>query len=237
MSVLMGRGALALWLDVAPELDRETDGWYIDEHLPDRIDTGKYLRARRFEAVQGAPQYLSLFEATTPAALASEGYLSLVNKISDQSQRIRSGFSNVIRNTFDVRISSGRGIGAVMASLRLKQDAAGNAQAAVAAMDAQVPQLLREHGVVGVHWMQAAPEVRRAMDSVRVTGLHDGSADYVLLLETSRVEDVRALREGVLSTTALAARGWREDGFGIYSLLYEVSALDADREIILGDRR
>ena len=236
MSVLMGRGALALWLDVAPELDRETDGWYIDEHLPDRIDTGKYLRARRFEAVEGAPQYLSLFEASTPAALASEGYLSLVNKISDQSQRIRSGFSNVIRNTFDVRVSTGRGIGAVMASLRLKIDTAGNAQAAIGAMDVQISQLLREHGVVGVHWMQAAPEVRAAMDSVRVTGHQDGSADYVLLIEASRVQDVRALREGALSTEALALSGWREDGFGIYGLLYEVSGFDADHEIILGDR-
>jgi hypothetical protein len=236
MSVLMGKGALALWLDVAPELDRETDGWYIDEHLPDRIDTGKYLRARRFEAVQGAPQYLSLFEADTPAALASEGYLSLVNKISDQSQRIRSGFSNVVRNTFDVRVSTGRGIGAVMASLRLKVGSGGDARQAIDAMDARIPQLLRAHGVVGVHWMQAAPEVRAAMDSVRVTGHKDGSADYVLLIETSRADDVCALRERALSTKELAGNGWLEDGFGIYRLLYEVSGLDAEHEIILGDR-
>jgi hypothetical protein len=67
MSALMGSGALALWLDVAAEFDRETDGWYVEEHLPERIDVGGYLRARRFVAIEGSPSYL------TPAALASEG--------------------------------------------------------------------------------------------------------------------------------------------------------------------
>jgi hypothetical protein len=62
MSALMGSGALMLWLDVAPELDRETDRWYVDEHLPERIDIGGYLRARRFVALEGKPAYLTLFE-------------------------------------------------------------------------------------------------------------------------------------------------------------------------------
>ena len=119
MSAWLGSGALALWLDVAPELDGETDGWYIDEHMPERIDIGGYLRARRYVAIEGQPAYLTLFEAQTPAALASDGYLRLVSRISEQSQRIREGFSNVVRNTFAVRRSHGRGIGATVASLRL----------------------------------------------------------------------------------------------------------------------
>src|SRR3974390_1901459 len=100
MSALMGTGALMLWLDVAPELERETDAWYIDEHLPERVDAGGYQRARRYCALAGAATYLTLFEAPTPSALASEGYLTLVSRISKQSQRIRAGFSNVVRNTF-----------------------------------------------------------------------------------------------------------------------------------------
>jgi hypothetical protein len=98
MTALMGSGALMLWLDVAPELDRETDRWYVDEHLPERIDIGGYLRARRFVALEGEA---CLVEAKTPEALASEGYLRLVTRLSERSQRIRAGFSNVVRNTFD----------------------------------------------------------------------------------------------------------------------------------------
>jgi hypothetical protein len=61
-----------LWLDVSLEGLR-ADGWYIDEHMPERIDVGGYLRAALRSA--GWAPALTLFEAQTPAALASEGYL------------------------------------------------------------------------------------------------------------------------------------------------------------------
>jgi hypothetical protein len=234
MSMLLGKGALMLWLDVAPELDSETDGWYIDEHMPERIDIGGYLRARRYVALEGAPAYLTLFEAQTPAALASEGYLRLVGRISAQSQRIRNGFSNVVRNTFAVRHSLGRGIGTMVASLRLTPADPTRAAAGAQALDAQLSRLLRRHGVVGVHWLQAAPEVRAQMDQVRVTGRSDASADYVLLIEATRVADLQAVRVDALSTATLGQSGWIEQAFGIYSLMYEVSA--RNNETMLGDR-
>jgi len=234
MSMLLGKGALALWLDVASGLERETDGWYIDEHMPERIDIGGYLRARRLVAIEGTPAYLTLFEAKTPSALASEGYLRLVGRISAQSQRIRAGFSNVVRNTFMVRQSHGRGIGTVVASLRLAPRDPAQAEAAAEALDAQVPNLLRRHGVVGVHWLQAAAEVRAQMDAVRVTGHADARADYVLLVEATRVADVQAIRRDALSAATLERSGWLDQGFGIYSLMYEVSA--RANETVLGDR-
>jgi hypothetical protein len=234
MSMLLGKGALMLWLDVAPELDSETDGWYIDEHMPERIDIGGYLRARRYVALEGAPAYLTLFEAQTPAALASEGYLRLVGRISAQSQRIRNGFSNVVRNTFSVRQSLGRGIGTVVASLRLAPADPTRAAAVVQALDAQLSRLLRRHGVVGVHWLQAAPEVRAQMDQVRVTGRSDASADYALLIEATRLADMLAIRLDALSTATLEQSGWVEQAFGVYSLMYEVSA--KNNETMLGDR-
>jgi len=237
MGALMGQGALMLWLDVAPGMAREADGWYIDEHMPERIDLGGYLRARRFEAIEGAPSYLTLFEAQTPAALASEGYLRLVGRISEQSRRIRSGFSNVVRNTFAVRQSRGRGVGTIVASLRLTPSSAAHAKAAVSALDAQVLQLLRRHGVVGVHWLEAAPDVRARMDAVRAVGQSDATADYVLLIEATRTADVKAIRLDALSVAALEQSGWGEQNFGIYSLLYDVSGLAKGIETTLGDRR
>ena len=236
MSALMGSGALLLWLDVAAELDRETNDWYVDEHMPERIDIGGYLRARRFEAIEGAPTYLTLFEAQTPAALASEGYLRLVGKLSEQSQRIRAGFSNVVRNAFEVRRSCGRGIGAIVSSLRLTPKVAARAEIVAAALDAQVPQLLRRRGVVGVHWLQAAPEVRARMDAVRAVGQSDASADYVLLIEATVLADVQAFRREVVSAATLEQSGWAEQGFGVYNLMYEVSGLTTSAETALGDR-
>ena len=235
MGTLMGTGALVLWLDVAPELERETDSWYIDEHMPERIDVGGYLRARRYRAIEGGPAYLTLFEASSPSELASDGYLRLVRRISEQSQRIRAGFSNVVRNTFAVRQSRGRGIGPVVASLRLAPRDASGAAVAAAALDAQVPQLLRRRGIVGVHWLQAAPAVRERMDAVRAVGQSDAGADYALLIEATRLADLRAVRDDAISAAALGQLGFAEQGFAIYSLLYEVAALGG--ETALEDRR
>lgn len=235
MGTLMGTGALMLWLDVAPDLERETDSWYIDEHMPERIDVGGYLRARRYRAIEGSPAYLTLFEARSPSDLASDGYLRLVRRISEQSQRIRAGFSNVVRNTFAVRQSRGRGIGSIVASLRLAPRDASGAAAAAAALDAQVPQLLRRHGIVGVHWLQAAPAVRERMDAVRAVGQSDASAAYVLLIEATRVADLHALRDDAISAATLGQLGFAEQSFAIYGLLYAVIALGA--EAPLGDRR
>jgi len=236
MSTLMGRGALILWLDVAPGLDRETDAWYVDEHLPERIDIGGYQRARRFVALEGAPSYLTLFETYTPAALASEGYLRLVKCISEQSRRIRRNFSNVVRNAFAVRQSRGRGIGGTMASLRLKVRAGAKREAAVAKIDAEVRHLIRRHGIVGVHWLEAAPEVRARMDAVREVGQGDGRADFALLIEATRPAEIAALRRDALSPGVLARMGWDEQAYGVYSLMYEVSPMVDGVDCKLGDR-
>src|SRR5262249_8567285 len=149
---------------------------------------------------------------------------------------IRAGFSNVVRNTFKVRQSRGRGIGAIVASLRLTPRDTARAKAAVAALDALVPQWLRWHGVVGVHWLEAAPEVRVRMDAVRAVGQSDASADYVLLLEATRMAEVQAIRRDAVSAAAFEQLGFAEQGFGIYELLYEVSRLAQGVETPLGVR-
>ncbi|WP_233235367.1 DUF4286 family protein [Bordetella sp. LUAb4] len=250
MAAMIGTGALALWIDVDPALDKETDAWYIEEHMPERIDIGGYRRARRWQALEGTPRYLTLFEADTPQALASAGYLRLVGKISDQSKRIRAGFSNVARNTFRVRATHGRGLGAVMMSLRLslgKARTAGLAQdpndvldpknaldlknakdptaadAAHAWLEARLGDAMTRHAVVGAHSLEAAPAVRASMDAVRVTGLADAKVEHVVLIEATRVQDLHALRQDLFAPGALAAGGWQEEAYGVYALLYEVS--------------
>jgi hypothetical protein len=70
-----------LWLDVSLEMAREADGWYIDEHMPERIDVGGYLQRAALRSARWSAGVLTLFEAQTPAALASEGYLRLVGRI------------------------------------------------------------------------------------------------------------------------------------------------------------
>ena len=225
MSKWKGTGGLLLWIDVDPALHRETDAWYVDEHLPERVDIAGYRNARRYVAVEGSPRYLSIFEADTPEALASEGYLGLVRKISEQSQRIRGGFSNVVRNTFCVRASAGRGRGGFVASFRLQMAPRGNApmEEAEAVIDALVPRLATKQGIVGVHWLKAAPEIRARLDAVRAVGQQDRSTEHVLIVEATQREEIAELRRRVMSPPELLKLGWSEEAFGIYQLMVEFS--------------
>lgn len=223
MSSFLGSGALALWLDVAPELKAETDYWYLAEHIPDRIHVGGYLRARRYQAIIGSPEYLTLFEAKTPADLASPGYLSLVKSISDQSKRIRAGFSHVARNTFAVKSSVGAGIGVLMASFRLKRAADISENLSLAKLVEISEQALLMEGVVGCHVLGAAPEIRAKMDQFRVTGVQDSLVEYALLVEVSHQRDLDAFYQKVHMQEVLADAGWIVEQYAIYQLIYELS--------------
>ncbi|MGE0797690.1 MAG: hypothetical protein AB7G13_00730 [Lautropia sp.] len=224
MSRFEGTGALALWIDIEPALQAEADVWYVDEHLPERIIKAGYRRAARYVAIEGAPRYLSLFEADTPEALASPGYLALVREISEQSRRLRAGFGNVVRNTFAVRASVGRGDGGVIGAFRLSP--AGAAGAAGTALDALLPQLVSAPCIIAAHRLEAAPAVRAAMDAVRATGTGDARVDHVLLVEATQASDLAARRAGPLADAALAAAGWRVDAYGVYQLLCVMRGTD-----------
>jgi hypothetical protein len=221
MSTWMGTGALALWIDVDPALSDETDAWYVDEHLPDRVFQAGYARARRYRAVQGGPRFLSLFDTRTPEGLVSDGYLALVKEISEQSRRIRAGFMRVMRNTFRVRYSRGLpGAGGCVASLALRPEGAASRDAIEASLEA----VRTQPCIVGVHWLEPAPEFRKRMDGVRAVGQGDASVGDVLLIECTQPEDLEALRGGVLSTRSLAELGWAEENYAVYQLLYDIAA-------------
>lgn len=227
MSCWWGTGALALWMDIEAGTQAEADDWYVREHLPERVEHAGYRRARRYVGLTaGAPRYLSLFEAQTPEHLASEGYLGLVRAISAQSAQIRSRFRGVMRNTFRVGFSEAAvpGLGGCISSVRLR---AGNG----AAQEALLPllrELVQAHGVTGVHWLQAAPEVRQRMDAVRVTGHDDLIVEHALLVETTQAHEAEALLAHTLTADCLQAAGWGVEGTGIYQLLYAVSAADME---------
>ena len=218
---LLGEGVLALWLDVIAGQIVETDQWYIDEHLPERVDIGKYFRARRYESTDtSSPAYFSLFEASTPEALTSSGYLSLVTKISEQSRRIRSGFRNVTRNTFRVKSSVGRGTGGLMTCLLLEPLPARGADS-----KDEFPllrQLLQRSRITGVHWLEEAPEIRKEMDAHRAVGQEDARVHTVLLVEGTHQTDIDLALKELCTEDRLSSLGLKAITCAPYRLLYEV---------------
>lgn len=223
MGTLIGKGALALWIDILPEAQDLADAWYIQEHMPERIDVAGFHRARRFVATEGSPRYFTLFEADTADALAGEGYLSLVHRVSAATKQVRPAFRNVARMTFRVSHSVGRGEAGLLATLRFAPREGQAEQLRSAVTQQLVPALTDNPRVVGCHLLEAAPEVRARMDAVRETGGSDAGADWALLVEATDPADFAPLRAA--SRNLLAANGATSDTtFAVYAFQYGVAA-------------
>ena len=81
--------------DIGEELLDEYNAWYGEEHLPRLVKVPGILRARRFTALSGAPQFLTAYDLTDRHAFESpEG---LVARKTPWTEKMRSQFQNTRR--------------------------------------------------------------------------------------------------------------------------------------------
>jgi len=208
MAKLLGDGVLIVWVDLHEDARREADSWYVQEHLPERVTHAGYLRSRRFQAVKASPMYMSVFEASSPMELASEGYSSITSRINPRSHAMRNAFTRCIRSTHRRLACFGEGEGGVMLSTRLEFANAKQRDVFEAWVQLDFAPWLKSHGaVISGHALTGAPEIRKRMDQFRETGLSDEWADGVLLVELGQDMDADDKLMQMLSASGLAAAG------------------------------
>lgn len=223
--MMQGKAVLALWIDIDPAVRDECDDWYIKRHIVDRIAVPGWRRARRFQGRQGArPATLALYEVQEPEDLVSDDYLRLQRNADAKDVRMRAMFSNVVRDTFKVRHSTGRGIGGLMLSLRFRTDTATISDEAIAMAftDETIPALAALQGVVAVHLLQQAPEFRDIHDGHRKSGSNDARAYWVLLVEATRGDYAEVAGKLLRCWPDGNALGLSDAEVGLYDLMYAV---------------
>jgi len=82
------------------EAEAEFNAWYDEEHLRERIACPGFLGARRFQAVEGSPRYLALYELESLRALDSVQYRHLNANDTAWTTRMRGLSDNWIRNVY-----------------------------------------------------------------------------------------------------------------------------------------
>ncbi len=192
-SAVMGRGAVLIWNDVAPEGRGQFYAWHDHEHIPERLSLPGFLRGRRFVKPGHSPEWLTMYEAVDLSALVSPQYLDRLNAPTPATQRAIAFFRNTSRAVCGLVHSAGESSGGHVLAMRLGIDAA--------RADAMCT-YLREHGFP------------KAMDQAGVLACHlyaaDSSASYVNTAESSkRAFDVPAwvlLCEASTPDAALRAR-------------------------------
>lgn len=110
MKALLGKGVLAVWNDIAPELEAEYNDWYTNQHLPERVGIEGFLRGRRFRRVsEGGPRYFTLYEVENTDVLKSAPYMERLNTPTDWTKKVAPQFQNSTRTACSVTTSVGRG--------------------------------------------------------------------------------------------------------------------------------
>ncbi len=100
-------GLLAVWTDIAPEMEAEFNAWYDTEHIPERLSVPGFLSGLRFVAVEGQPKYLALYDLADETVLKSEAYLKLLKPGTPWTRRVAPNFRNSARGVYRQIFSHG----------------------------------------------------------------------------------------------------------------------------------
>jgi hypothetical protein len=219
---LTGKGAITIWQDAPPHARADFFAWHNGEHMAERVGIAGFLRGRRFAAIDGAPEFFTLYETVDPAVHTSAAYLERLNTPTPQTRRVAPHMVNNIRSLCRVSYTSGEADGGLLVTLRY--DVAPGAAGAHLALLTQTvfPQLQRQPGVEAVHLCRAD----EAASSVQTEEKKSRPQQALVPAWVVLVEGVadRALLESacesLLSDQTLAAAGATGIARGLYQLQY-----------------
>jgi hypothetical protein len=116
---MLGAAAVAMWWDIAPEVQAEWEDWHTREHMPERLSIPGFLRGSRW--VAGA-SYFVLYELDGPATLTGPAYLERLNNPTPWSRRMMPHHRNMVRSLCEVREGFGRGVAGMLATIQERAD-------------------------------------------------------------------------------------------------------------------
>lgn len=169
---LAGRGAVAIWHDIAPEGRDEFYAWHGNEHMPERAAIPGFLRGRRYVALGGTPEYFNLYETSGTSVLAGPDYLERLNHPTPWTVATVKHFRGVARSLCEVAHSRGEGEGGLIATFRYDVEAE-RAAPHRSRMAAAIDHLVEEAGIAGAHLLvadEAASSIPTAEKKARAGG-------------------------------------------------------------------
>ena len=208
-----GSGVLAVWNDCATGSEETYESWYQTEHLPERLGVPGFKRGRRYQALEGSPEYFTWYEVESPSVLRSAEYINCLSNPTPWTKQIMSGvFLNASRTVCKRHIIAGELFGSIAMTIRLEADASDQdiQETLKATYDpARVARIEK--------WAADEKPGDEAKAEEQIRG-PDEKIKICFILETIREEDARIIAAALLKQTISAE-------IGIYKLLCEYPKL------------
>jgi len=225
---LLGKGVAAIWHNVAPDIQSDYNHWHCSEHMLERVGIDGFLRGRRYDAINGKPQFFHFYETTTLAVLTSPAYMQRLNNPTPWTQRIGPNIENNNRTLSQVVHSVGCGVGAAILTIRM-----------VAKHDREIdffrwvsqelfPFINKEPGVVAAYLLKGdkqASETETEEKAMREKP--DEVTDWIIFIESIDEKTLLQIWDNkYASEEALIKNGAYSASIGTYKLHFSLSSED-----------
>ncbi len=186
---MLGRAAVAMWWDVAPQMQAEFEDWHTHEHMPERLGIPGFLRGTRFIAPD-QPSYFVLYEARSLAVLSAGPYLERLNNPSPWSRKIMPHHLNMVRSVCSVRATFGGGVGLALSTVRFCPPRGQARKIAARLAQDVMPAVPQRKGLVAAHLLQSRTMGAGPRTTEQEIRGGDAQADWVLLVHGYDAEAV-----------------------------------------------
>jgi len=224
---LLGKAAMILSFDIAPEAIDEHDNWHNHEHLPERLSIPGFRRGSRWVALAGVPKYFVMYEVDELGTLASPPYLERLNHPTPWTARMMRHYRGMNRGFCRLTSSFGLGLGRAGLLLRFSPAPGQEAHLREWLSEKLLPALPAQPGLTSSHLLEAALTPEETKEQ-RIRG-KDSGVDWVVLVTGFNPENVASLAGHELSTAQLVRRGASDVISGIYQMDYSLSDLEVAR--------
>ena len=201
---MLGKAAITMWCDVAPEVKPEFEDWHSHEHMPERLAIPGFLRGTRWSDASGE-KYFILYELDQLDTLTSAAYLERLNNPTPWSRKMMPHHRNMVRSLCAVRAGFGGGLPRALATIRF------TARGDISAELQKVPS---RKGLTSAHLLESQPMPSAQTTEQKIRG-GDARADWVVLLGGYDPDAVRHACDELHLSGALV---------GLYSPIYSLCA-------------
>lgn len=202
---LLGKAAIAMWWDMAPDWRAEFEDWHSHEHFPERMGIPGFQRGSRWADAAGGEGFFVLYELDHYETLVSDGYLSRLNQPTPWSSRLMPEHRNMVRSQCQVLESTGSALGGHMLTLRCSP-ASGGAQRLRDYLRDQAQACAMRPGTTGAHLLQTRTPDIAATTEQKIRG-GDQAADWIYLVCGYDRQVLEAGLDSALAPAALQAHG------------------------------
>lgn len=223
---MLGKAALAMWWDVAPESRAELEHWHAHEHFPERLAIPGFLRASRWTAVDEGEGFFVMYELRDHGVLASAPYVARLNAPSPWSTRMMPLHQRMVRTQCQVVHS----VGAVTArhALTLRcSSVETDAQSLTRGIADLAVSVVQRPGIVGMHLLHHEAPALAVTTEQRIRGNADRAADWIVVACGYDRGALQRLADQELGETALRKLGCAEGGArNLFGIAYSATPAD-----------